>query len=410
MSILSSQLGLLLLLLGLSAFFSGSETALFSLSKLQIHRLQRKFSHRGTLVSSLLSQPYQLLSTIVIGNMLVNVAATSLATLIAIRLWGEIGVSLSIILMTLLIITFGEITPKTYAVQRAERVVLKIIYPIKFFLKFFLPIRKILTNVTDFFISHLGGKISVKKPYLTEKELQNLIKIGKKEGVVKETEEEMIYSVFEFGDTDVNEIMIPRVDMVALQMDAPAEDVIKFMRKAKHARIPLYGKNLDDIAGVIHTKDYLLSENKNIKRLMKAAVLIPETKKIDEMLKEFQKKNLQMAIIVDEYGGTAGLITLEDILEEIVGEIQDEFEPKEKLIETLDKKSAIINGKLELSTVNRKLDLNLPEEESDTIGGFVFSLFGRIPKQDEKISFKNLTFTVKKMGKNRIRKILLEIK
>ena len=410
MLVLSSQLGVLLLLLGFSAFFSGSETALFSLSKLQIHRLQRKFSHRGALVASLLAQPYQLLTTIVIGNMLVNVAATSLATLIAIKLWGELGVSLSIVLMTFLIIIFGEITPKTYAVQQAERVVLKIVHPVKFFLKFFFPIGKILMTVTDFFIAHLGGRISVKKPYLTEKELQSLIKIGKKDGVVKETEEEMIYSVFEFGDTEASEIMIPRVDIVALQINTLAEEVIKFMREAKHSRIPLYGESLDDIIGVIHTKDYLLSEEKNIKRLMKETVLIPETKKIDGMLKEFQKKNLQMAIIVDEYGGTAGLITLEDILEEIVGEIQDEFEPKEKLIKILDKKSAVINGKLELSTINRKLDLNLPEEESDTLGGFVFSLFGRIPKQGEKINFRNFTFTIKKMGKNRIRKILLEIR
>jgi len=410
LSILSIRLVLLFLLLCLSAFFSGSETAFFSLSKLQLHRLQRKFAHRGALINSLLTQPYQLLTTILIGNMLVNVAATSLATLMAIKVFGEIGISFAIALMTFVIIVFGEITPKTYAVQQAERISLETAYPIKFFVKIFLPIRNILKNVTDFFISRLGGTASFKKPYLTEKELQNLIKIGKREGVVKATEEAMIYSVFEFGDTEASEIMVPRVDMVALEINSPSESAINLMREAKHARLPVYRKKLDDIAGIIHTKDYLLSEKKDIAGLMEPAVFIPETKKIDELLKEFQKQNLRIAIVVDEYGGTAGLVTLEDILEEIVGEIQDEFEPREKLIEIIDSNSAVLDGKLELSRINRRLNLNLPEDEADTIGGFVFSLFGRMPKRDEKVVFKNFSFTIKKMGKNRIRKILLEIK
>lgn len=410
MSILSLQAGLLFLLLCLSAFFSGSETALFSLSKLQIHRLQRRFVHRGTLVSSLLAQPYGLLTTLLIGNVVVNIASTSLATLMAIKIWGEVGVGIAIALMTFLIIIFGEITPKTYAVQHAEQMVLIVAYPVKFFIKLFIPIRKILKDVTGFFIFHLGGKVSLKEPYLTEKELQNLIKIGKKEGVVKETEEEMLYSVFEFGDKEVSEIMVPRVDMVAVEIDSPQEKIVKVMQKAKHARLPVYQKELDDISGIIHTKDYLLSEEKDIRQRMKPVTFIPEMKKISEMLKEFQEKHIQMAIVVDEYGGTAGLITLEDILEEIVGEIQDEFEPQERLIEILENKSVILDGKLELSLINRKLNLNLPEEESDTIGGFVFSLLGRIPREEEKVNFQNFQFTVKKMDKKRIRKVLLEIK
>jgi len=397
-------------LLCLSAFFSGSETALFSLSKLQIHRLQRKFTRRGTTVSLILSQPYQLLTTILIGNMLVNVAASSFATLLAIRIWREAGVGIAIALMTFMIIVFGEITPKIYAVQQPEQFALRIAYLVKFFVKLFFPIRKILKYVTGFFITRLGGTVSLRKPYLTEKELQNLIRIGKKEGIVKESEEEMIYSVFEFGDTEASEIMIPRVDMVAIEIDSPSESVGKVMREAKHARLPVYRKNLDDITGIIHTKEYLLSPQEDIKPLMKPAVFIPETKKIDEMLKEFQERQLQIAIVVDEYGGTAGLITLEDILEEIFGEIQDEFEPRERLIEIIDKKTVILDGKLEPSMVNRRLNLNLPEEESDTIGGLIFFLFGRIPKEGEKIDFKNLTFTVTKMRKKRIKKVLLEIK
>ncbi len=359
----------------------------------------------------MLSKPYQLLITILIGNMLVNIGATSFATLMSIRFWGESGVSIAIVLMTFLIVIFGEIAPKIYAVQQAEEMALKVAYPIRIFMKLFFPVRQVLKYIAGFFIVHLGGTTIFKTPYLTEKELQNLIKIGKKEGVVKESEEKMIYSVFEFGNTEVGEIMVPRVDMVAIEIDTPFEDIVKLMQEAKHARLPVYKKNLDDIAGIIYTKEYLLAgEGRDIKGLMKPAVFIPETKKIDELLREFQNKQLQMAIIVDEYGGTAGLITLEDILEEIVGELQDEFESKERLIEFLDDNKIILDGRLELYTVNQELHLNLPEGESDTLGGFIFSLFGRIPHEEEKINFKDVVFTVKKMGKKRVKKVILERK
>ncbi|NQT96059.1 MAG: HlyC/CorC family transporter, partial [Candidatus Omnitrophica bacterium] len=316
---------LIAVLLIFSAFFSGSETALFSLTNFQRKRIHSKNPNVAETITTLLSSPRRTLATLLIGNMLVNITATSIATVIAIYLFGEKGVVISIILMTFLLLVFGEVTPKTYAISKPENFSSFCAKPLHIFGKIIWPLRRILRTIADVFISIFAIKKET-KPYITENELKALMTISKREGIIDEEEEEMIHSIFDLGEISVDEVMTPRVDIVGCKNTATAGELISIMKKSKHTKIPIYEKDMDHIIGVVYTKEFMLSQKDNFQDLIKKPLYVPETERIDDLLVKFQSEKVYIAVILDEFGGTSGMVTLEDVLEEIVGEIKDEYD------------------------------------------------------------------------------------
>lgn len=404
----------LIVLLFFSAFFSASETALTSLSHLRIQRLLEKKVPGAKLLAKLKENPSGFLSTILIGNNLVNIAAAALATTIAIQLseaggWGGVGIAVSLAtgLTTFLILVFGEITPKTLAINKAEQFSL-VATPIIFGLQVILtPIAYLIGFFSRPLIWLLGGKSPEKGPFITEEEINLVLAAGEKEGVIEEEEREMISSIFEFGDTIVREVMTPRPDIVAAEVTEPLARVMEQIMESGHSRVPVYEGTLDNVIGVIYAKDLLRHKEAGtaVRDIVRQAIFVPETKKISELLHEMQSARTHVALIVDEYGMTSGLVTMEDLIEEIVGEIHDEFEREEKAIEKIDETTVMVSGKLSISDINDRLGINLPEEEYDTIGGFVFGKLGKLPAVGNVLRFDNLLISVERLHRRRITRL-----
>ncbi|MEE8637450.1 MAG: hemolysin family protein [Candidatus Margulisiibacteriota bacterium] len=405
----------LIILFLLSAFFSASETALTALSRIRVSRMVEQKQAGSRLVRQLKENPSEFLSTILIGNNLVNIAAVALATSIAIRFfvdrgWGgeAYGVGVATGIMTFLILVFGEITPKTVAIRNAESFSL-FAAPIIFVLRvIFMPIAYFIGFVSRPIIRLFGGKAPEKGPFVTEEEIKLILAAGEKEGVIEEEEREMITSIFEFGETIVREVMTPRPDITTVKADQPISDVVKVIIESGHSRIPVYETNLDNIIGVIYAKDLLKTgAAANIRDMLRPAVFIPETKKVPELMHEMQSARTHLAIIVDEYGMTSGLVTLEDLIEEIVGEIHDEFEREEKMIEKVDENTFIVDGKFTIKDLNDRQKLNLPEKEKeyDTIGGFVFAELGKAPSVGDTARYEDLSISVERILRRRITRV-----
>ena len=398
------------ILLILSGLFSASETALFSLSKIQIRRLKEKRPAQSALIVQLLNSPRRTLNTILTGNMLVNVTASALVTEIAIDLVGQKGVALACGLTTFLLLVFGEVTPKTFAISHAESFSCFISRPLSFFTKLVFPIRWAWAKIADSFSQRIIGRQYLHQPFLTEEEIRGLVSIGEKEGIISKEEEQMINTVFDFGERYVNEIMTPRVDIIAVDVNKDNLYLEKALKSSRHSKVPVYKDSVDNILGIIYAKEYLFSPRPDWQSLVKPVLFVPETKKIEELLLEFQSKKSYVAIVTDEYGGTSGLITIEDILEEIVGEIQDEYDTEEKLIVRIDQNSVSVSGKTSLYDLNEELNTHFKAKDAQTVGGFMIHLFGRIPKSGESTKFRNYLFTADDVRRHRIRKVTMRKK
>lgn len=412
---MTSQIITLVFLFFLSAFFSGSETALFSLSKLRIRKLEERKRKGIEVVTRILKDPHRLITTILIGNMIVNISASTLVTSIFVTLLGDKGLALAIGGMTFFLLIFGEITPKTYAVQNAETISLLVARPLEIFAIVILPLRCALESVSDLFLPLFRSKHPPRIPSVTEDEIKTMVTVGEREGVLADEEKEMIYSIFKFTDTRAFEAMIPRTDMVCLEADATVKEALDLIEKTGHSRIPVYQGMVDNMVGIVYAKDLLYHfkrENYQLKlrNLVRPPYFIPETKRIPHLLKEFQRRKIQMALVVDEYGGIEGLVTLEDLVEEIVGEIPPEYRKEERLIERIDKHTLKVSGRLEIDEANKVLKLNLPENGFETIGGFIFTLLGRIPKEGEEINYKSLSFVIEKATPKRILSVMIKKK
>lgn len=394
----------------MSAFFSGSETALFSLTRFQVRKLSTTHPRQATVVRRLLSSPRRTLITILTGNMLVNVAASSMVSMFFISIFADTGVGLGIGLMTFLLLIFGEITPKTYAVHHALKISIISAIPLDLLAKVFFPIRQLLIRLTNIFMRLITSRTGQTEPYLTEKELRTMITVGQKEGVIEEDEKEMIHAVLEFGETEVSEIMVPRVDMIAVEVTSEKEGLMQLIRQSHHTRIPVYEETIDNILGVIYTKEFLLDSSQDLHTYIRPIIFIPETMKLDDLFLEFQSKKKNIAIVVDEYGGTSGLITMEDILEEIVGEIYDEFDKPEEEIKKIARRTYLVKGGVGLRDLNEELDLDLPLDDADTLAGFLLEHLGRFPRPKEKISSEKADFIVESIKKNRIRLVTVKLK
>jgi len=386
-----------------SAFFSASETAIFSLGKIQIRRLQEQFGVTPKL-KAVLKRPSLILSTIVFGNMLVNIGFSSLATTMCVKIWRDAGVFLAIISSGLIILILGEVFPKTFAIYAADRVSL-VSSPIlilfsRIFYPFLLIIQKVVDAISVRFFSRGKGGI------FTEDELKTAIGLSKKAGHISEAEEKLISHVLEFKDTQVSEILTARVDIEGVESDESQGGVSRILKEKKHSKLPVYRESLDDIVGILYTKDVFLNPQADWKQFLRKALFVPESKKIDDLLNELLNNHEHIAIVVDEYGGTSGLVTLEDIEEEIFGEIYDEFEVPREFIQQIDDRSYRASGKTPLKIINLELKLALPEEE-DTLAGFILSQIERIPKSNESFSFNGIEVVIEKATAKRIISVII---
>lgn len=401
----------------LSAFFSGSETALFSLNKLQLKKMQKEESGwRVNSIIKLLDDPQKTLITILTGNMFVNIAASSLATYLAIKLFGNVGIGIAGGIMIFMILVFGEIVPKSLAISNAETIAKKIARPVEIISSFLFPLIlffKIIINALYYFF---GKKRVKEKKEITEEDLITLINVGKDEGVIEEEEKKMIRNIFEFGDTMVKEVMVPRVDMACIPSEAKLNSILRLIKKMGHSRIPVYKETIDNIIGILYAKDLLVvyeqwyksKEKFDLKKIIRRAYFVPENKKIDDLLDIFQRDKIQIAIAIDEYGGTAGLVTMEDVVEEIVGEIIDEYDKETKLYEIIDNNTVIADGIISIDKINELLNIEISENDFETLGGFIYDLMGRVPNKNETIEYKNIQITIEQVVKNRIIRVIIK--
>ncbi len=399
---------LFLILLAFSGFFSGSETAFFSLGKVRLEKFKKR-NRKALAIESLKERPDYLLSTILIGNMFVNIALSSLITAHIISFGTDYGIFLSIIASSLLILVFGEILPKGLALSVAEKFALFSSYILRPFLKLVYPFSFLIIFVSHKIFKLLFRREVKEEDVLTEEELKEALEIGRSQGFIDEEEQDMIHSILDFAEVQASEIMTPRVDMQGIAIKGKPKETTRILKEIKHSYVPVFKENIDNVEGVLRTKDYFLSQKKDLPNIMRQPFFIPETKNISDLLKELIKRKEKMAVVIDEYGGVSGVVTLEDIQEEIFGELYDEYEvPLEDIIE-LSKNEFKINPRLSVKDLNYELNLEIPEEE-DTVGGFVLSCFERFPNSGEKISYKNIDFIVDKATKKKILSLKVKIK
>lgn len=400
---------LIVLLMG-SAFFSASETALMSLSKIRIRYMQDEGVKGAKLVSSLIESPNKLLSSILVGNNVVNIAATSISTSLFIGLMGEKGVALATAVMTVLVLIFGEITPKTIAASNSEKVSLLVSKPIKVIIFILRPIVWIFNIITNVIFKLFGITNKGAKSFITEEELKTMVNVSHEEGVLEMEEREIINNVFEFGDMQAKNAMIQRIDMVAIDMEDSYDEIIQVFKTEKLSRMPVYEETIDDIIGILNIKDIIFLsdeeiESFDIKNYMREPFFTYEFKKITQLLEEMKLEKSQMAIVVDEYGGTSGLLTIEDLVEVIVGDIEDEYDEEEDEIQVIKEDEYIVDGSTKIGDVNELIGVNLESEEFDSIGGFIIGHLSRLPEENEVIEVDNIRFCIESIEKNRIKKI-----
>ena len=400
---------LIVLLIG-SAFFSASETALMSLSKIRIRYMQDEGVKGAKLVRSLIENPNKLLSCILVGNKVVNIASTSISTSLFIGLMGEKGVALATAVMTVLVLIFGEITPKTIAANNSEKVSLLVSKPIKAIIFILRPIVWIFNIITNIIFKLFGITNKGAKSFITEEELKTMVNVSHEEGVLEMEEREIINNVFEFGDMQAKNAMVQRIDMVAIDMEDSYDEIIQVFKTEKLSRMPVYEETIDDIVGILNIKDIIFLsdeeiESFDIKNYMREPFFTYEFKKITQLLEEMKLEKSQMAIVVDEYGGTSGLLTIEDLVEVIVGDIEDEYDEEEDEIQVIKEDEYIVDGSTKIGDVNELIGVNLESEEFDSIGGFIIGHLSRLPEENEVIEVDNIRFCIESIEKNRIKKI-----
>ncbi len=402
----------LLGLLALSGFFSGSETALLSLDKLRVRFLQNQGRPKADKLAGLLDNPDRLLSGILVGNNLVNIAASVIATGLFVSWFGEQGEWLTVLLLTPILLVFSEICPKTYAAQYPEKMSFMVLTPIRFVVWILGPVILIVSSVSRLLTSFLRKK-EAESLSVSEDEIRAMIELGEESGSVAAEQRQMLHGIFDLSETRVRDIMIPRTEVVGINVDANFDEVLKIARKARHSRFPVYRENLDTIVGIIHSKDILdyicQTDQFSLKELSRDPYYVPESKRIGILLQSFRKKREHLAIVVDEYGGVEGIVTLEDVVEEIVGEIHDEYDIEELDFRELGRGHYLIDASMPLREVNRRFGLSLPEEHVTTLAGYVLQIMGKIPAEGDRCEEENLIFRVRRMEDRRIEEIEMMI-
>ncbi len=396
-----------------SGFFSGVEAAFFSVSKLDLKQLKAKKLKNIVYLEKLKKDPHRFIITVLIGNNIANILAASLATKIALDYYGDIGVAFATGIMTLLVLIFGEIIPKAYCSSKSRMVSLKtakFIWSLSVILK---PALIILNSITKRILQLFGIKNTAHTEALTEQAVREIIQIGEEDGAIKKTERELIQKIFQFDDTTAEEVMVPRENVEIATENEKLNEVVKRMMESGFSRLPVFKDDKQTICGTIHIKDILKSTlrkkpAKTIASLLTDPYIIPESKKINTLFRGFQKKQVHMAIVVNEYGSFEGIITLEDVLEEIVGEVQDEFDIETAFVQKVSDSEYIIRADCYIEECNKQTNETIQKtDEYETIGGFILSHIGRIPKKNETIKIDTFTFKIMKVTKSRIVQVKL---
>jgi putative hemolysin len=406
------QLVILCVALLLCGVASAAETALTSISRIKLKNLVEEGDALAAQIEHLLSEPNRFLSTILVVNSVAVIVASGMATVLALRFSSSLGELISSVLISLVVLIFCEITPKTAAVQNPLRWARALVGPVRAAAWLLNPVVNALGAITSFLVRLLGGQVKHRGPFVTEEELRLLVTVGEEEGVLEEEETEMIHSIFEFADTTAREVMVPRIDMVTLDSNATVTEAVDLALQGGFSRIPVYEESvgIDEIIGVLYTKDMLkqLREGHHsfpIRDLVRPAYFVPETKKLDDLLREMRQKRVHMVIAVDEYGSVAGLVTIEDLVEEIVGDIKDEYDHEENLYEKVNDNEYIVDAKMNIYAFNDLMDMHLEDTDYETLGGFMYAQLDKIPNDGDTIEFEGLRLTVLATKGRRITKI-----
>jgi putative hemolysin len=404
----------LIILLILSSLFSCSETAFLSVSKIKIRTLAEEGNKKAKLVESLLDDQDRLLSAILVGNNLVNIGASSLTTATIMAIFGDGAQTVAIAtgVVTLCILIFGEITPKSLATQNADKLVFALAPFIRFVCVITKPVVFVLNIITGFIIKLLGGN-QEHGPSLTEEELKTIVTVGHEEGVLEKEEKEMIHNVFEFGETEIKEIMTPRIHVESLPDDCTYDELMNVYHDAQYSRYPIHDESFDEIIGVLNMKDLLFididKEYFDVKKYMRETFVVYEFNQVNDVFASMRKEHATLAIVLDEYGVMSGIVTFEDIVEEIVGEIDDEYDDASDDIVKINDHEYLVDGSLNLNEVNDEIDTHFESEDFESIGGLVLGEFSGVPKIKDKIEFPGVTIIIEKMHKNRIELLRLII-
>lgn len=415
MEFLVGSLLLLVLLFCCSAFFSGSETSLFSMNPIKLHHLEQRNPSTASIISRLLAHPSRLLVTILMGNQIVNILASSTASDILLQLFGDtFGPIIATVLMTFLLLIFGEVTPKIIAVQFPERFAFVACRPLLLLSYIIFPVRVILTAIADGILRLVGGTRSSHERMLNGQEFRTLLDVSEREGVVETIEREIITNLIDFSDVSVKEIMIPRTDMFCFSIEDSFEGIVEKCRTELYARVPVYHDTIDNIIGVVYVKDllpfiYQRREDFHLRHVLRDAYFVPESKKVQDLLKDFQERHIHIAIVVDEYGGTSGLVCLEDILEEIVGDISDEFDTDESqaCFPLEEGRRYRVNAMMHIHEFNQEFGTDFSPEYYGTVAGLVLEQLGRMPKRGDVATLDGLTISVSKLRNMRILEVVV---
>ncbi len=405
---------LIFICLVLSAFFCSSETAFTYLQKFRIQHLVNAEVKGARRVARMVRQPEKLLSTVLLGTNLVNTAAAALATALAVSYWGERwGIIIATVGLTIILLIFCETTPKIIATRHAERVSFTFARPIGVVSWLFTPFVAVLSWIASGFIK-LGGGAPLPRSLVSDEEIRAMISVGHREGTVEESEAEMLHNVFDFGDRPVHEVMVPRPEVICIEQGSKVADFLALYAESPLSRFPVYQENMDNVVGILSVKDMLMAQAKGaidndsiIDELVRPAYFAPETKRISELFAEMRDRNYRMCVVVDEFGGTAGIVSLSRLVEEIVGPVGDELASVEREYEAINDYTFQIDGGMRIEEANEEMELELPEGDYETVAGFVLSRLGQIPKAGEQLRYKGMKLVIAEMKGLKIEKILL---
>lgn len=400
----------------LSGIFSASETALMTVNKIRIKQLVEDGVKGAREIQKLIEDPSEILSAILICNNIVNILSSSISTVIFINIFADFGTgvatSFSTLFLTIIILIFGEITPKTIAVLKAENIAFFLYRPLKVLFLILKPIVFIFSKVSKAVMLIFGIKEGTSQANITEEDIKSIVNFSQEEGVLEVEDKNLIYNVFEFGDLRVKDVMVPRVDMVTLSINSSYDEIVSVFRTERFSRVPVYKDNIDNIVGIINIKDLFFIEKDDkfeINKYIRDIYSTHEYRKIRDLLNDMKKTRNYMAIIRDEYGGTVGLVTIEDLIEEIVGDIEDEYdEVVDKEIHIVNENEYLIVGTLKLDTLEDMLGISI-ESEFETIGGYIIERLGRLPQNGECIDIQNIKFVIENIGKNRIKQLRVKV-
>lgn len=426
---LTSQIILIVILTSLNAFFASAEMAIVSLNKNKMKFLAEEGNKKAKLILKLMEEPTKFLSTIQVGITLAGFfSSASAATGLSVSLSEylnklsipyneQIALILVTIILSYITLVFGELFPKRVALQKSEAIAMFSVRPILYISKITLPFVKLLSASTNILIRLVGLEIDGLDEKVSKEELKSMVEVGQEHGVINETEKEMINSIFEFDDKLADEVMTPRTEVYLINIDTPLSEYLDELIEEKYSRVPVYEGDIDNIIGILYMKDFFIEarkhgfENVDIRSILHQPYFTPETKNIDELFKELQSCKKHMAVLIDEYGGFSGIVSIEDLIEEVMGNIEDEYDEDELAIKRIDNNTFIVDGMLSLDDFNEYFHVNIENENYDTISGFIIDLLGRIPKStdEENIEYENLIFKIEEIKEKRIQKIKVYI-